>query len=158
MLWSGRSLENGLEEHPLRACFCLIVREGSACSNPGVFLVPFHVDGPSLPHCCTHLTCLHLCSLQMPNCLLKIPILGNSLAVQWLGLSTFTAVARVQSVVRELRSHKLRGMATKNKTKQNKPKQFFHKNCPGDLSQQEVLPSSVASPVLAPTVSLSMLS
>ena len=33
--------------------------------------------------------------------------LGNSLAVQWLGLSTFTARAQVQSLVRELRSHKL---------------------------------------------------
>ena len=36
---------------------------------------------------------------------LKITI-GNSLAVQWLGLGTFTAVARVQSLVGELRSHK----------------------------------------------------
>ena len=32
---------------------------------------------------------------------------GNSLAVQWLGLGTFTAVSLVQSLVRELRSHKL---------------------------------------------------
>ena len=31
----------------------------------------------------------------------------NSLAVQWLGLGAFTAVARVQSLVRELRSCKL---------------------------------------------------
>ena len=32
--------------------------------------------------------------------------LGNSLAVQWLGLSTFTARAQVQTLVGELRSHK----------------------------------------------------
>ena len=32
--------------------------------------------------------------------------LGNLLAVQWLGLSAFTAVTWVPSVVGELRSHK----------------------------------------------------
>ena len=32
--------------------------------------------------------------------------IGNSLVVQWLGLGIFTAVAQVQSLVRELRSHK----------------------------------------------------
>ena len=42
--------------------------------------------------------------------------LGNSLAVQWLGLGTFTAVAWLQSLARELRSCKLRG-AAKQKTK-----------------------------------------
>ena len=31
---------------------------------------------------------------------------GNFLAVQWLGLGTFTSVAQVQSLVRELRSCK----------------------------------------------------
>ena len=39
---------------------------------------------------------------------IKIRTLGNSLAVQWLGLTAFSAVARVQSLVRELRSHKTR--------------------------------------------------
>ena len=39
--------------------------------------------------------------------------LGNSLAVQWLGLGTFTAGAQVQSLVRELRSCKLCGVAKK---------------------------------------------
>ena len=34
-------------------------------------------------------------------------MLGHSLAVQWLELGAFTARARVQSLVRELRSHKL---------------------------------------------------
>ena len=33
--------------------------------------------------------------------------MGNSLAVQWLGLCAFTARAWVQSLVRELRPHKL---------------------------------------------------
>ena len=39
---------------------------------------------------------------------------GTSLAVQWLGLSTFTAVGRVQSLIRELRSHKPCGTANNN--------------------------------------------
>ena len=38
----------------------------------------------------------------------------HSLAVQWLGLSAFTVVAHVQSLIGELRSHKLRS-AAKNK-------------------------------------------
>ena len=42
-------------------------------------------------------------------------ITGNSLEVQWLGLGTFTAVAWVQSLVTELRSHKLCGMIQKKK-------------------------------------------
>ena len=36
---------------------------------------------------------------------------GNSLAVQWLGLGTFTAVAQVQSLVGEIRSCKPSGAA-----------------------------------------------
>ena len=35
--------------------------------------------------------------------------------VQWLGLGTFTARAWVQSLVRELRSHKMHGTAKKKK-------------------------------------------
>ena len=35
---------------------------------------------------------------------------GNSLVVQWLGLSAFTAMARVQFLVRELRFRKLQGV------------------------------------------------
>ena len=38
---------------------------------------------------------------------LKKECQGNSLAVQWLGLHELTAMAWVQSLVRELRSHKL---------------------------------------------------
>ena len=41
---------------------------------------------------------------------------GNSLAAQWLGLSTFTAMAWAQSLVGELRSCKLQGTA-KNREK-----------------------------------------
>ena len=48
------------------------------------------------------------------SCLFKKAAYGNSLEAHWLGLSTFTARAWVQSLVRELRSHKLCGMA-KNK-------------------------------------------
>ena len=39
----------------------------------------------------------------------------NSLAAQWLGLSTFSAVTQVSSLVRELRSHKPHGEAKKKK-------------------------------------------
>ena len=45
------------------------------------------------------------------------PVSGHSLAVQWLGLSAFTAMARVQSLVRELKSHKLSGADQKKKKK-----------------------------------------
>ena len=38
---------------------------------------------------------------------------GSSLAVQWLGLGAFTASAPVQSLVREIRSCKPRGVAKK---------------------------------------------
>ena len=43
--------------------------------------------------------------------------LGNSLAVQWLGLGTFTEVAQIQSLVGELRSRKSQhGQKKKKKT------------------------------------------
>ena len=45
---------------------------------------------------------------------------GTSLAVQWLGLGAFTAVARVQSLVRELRSRKVCGTAKNKRTKEDK--------------------------------------
>ena len=48
----------------------------------------------------------------------KFITVGNSLAVQWLGLSTFTAVARVQSLVGELRSRKPCSMAPSKKKRQ----------------------------------------
>ena len=40
---------------------------------------------------------------------------GNSLRVQWLGLSAFTAGAQVRFLVWELRSHKQRGAVQKKK-------------------------------------------
>ena len=43
---------------------------------------------------------------------------GNSLAVQWLGLGAFTALAQVQSLVRELRSRTQAAWC--GQTKQNK--------------------------------------
>ena len=44
-------------------------------------------------------------------CVLKIQAVGGSVAVQLLGLCPVTAVAWVHPLVRELRSHKLRGTA-----------------------------------------------
>ena len=50
-----------------------------------------------------------------------------AVVVQWLRLSTYTAGTQVQSLVRELNSHKPCSMVKKNnnniKTKQNKTKQ-----------------------------------
>ena len=46
----------------------------------------------------------------------------NSLAIQWLGLSTFTTVARAPSLVRELRSYKLHGGEKKFKKRQQDKK------------------------------------
>ena len=40
-------------------------------------------------------------------------LFGSSLAVQWLGLSTFSAGAQVQSLVRKLKSHKPCGVTKK---------------------------------------------
>ena len=48
----------------------------------------------------------------------------EALAVQWLGHSVFTATALVQSLVGELRSHKLCGTAKKI-SKFKKQKKFF---------------------------------
>ena len=48
---------------------------------------------------------------EMTSKTFKTPSFGNSLAVQWLGLGTFTASAQIQSLVRELRSCKPRGQA-----------------------------------------------
>ena len=43
----------------------------------------------------------------------------NFLAVQWVGFGTFTAVAWVQTLARELRSHRLCSMAQKNHSGEN---------------------------------------
>ena len=43
---------------------------------------------------------------------------GNSLAVQWLGLGTFTARAQVRSLFRELRSRKPSGAAKEKRKKE----------------------------------------
>ena len=42
---------------------------------------------------------------------------GHSLVVQWLGLGVFTAGAWVQSLVRELGSYKVSGVAKKKRKK-----------------------------------------
>ena len=57
-------------------------------------------------------------NLQAVKCQLYLnetTILVNSLGVKWLGLSAFTAVAQVQSLVGELRSHKPHSTAKKKK-------------------------------------------
>lgn len=48
--------------------------------------------------------------------------MGNPLAVQWSGLSAFTAVSPVQFLFREPRSHKPRSMVKKKKRERNEIK------------------------------------
>ena len=61
--------------------------------------------------------------LSQPNfknfedCKIKIHRVGNSPAVQWLGLGTFTATTQVQSMVRELRSYKPRSTVKQTRIK-----------------------------------------
>ena len=52
-------------------------------------------------------------------------IKGNSLAIQWLELGTFTAVAWLQYLVRELRSCKPRIVAKKKKKERKEIKTFL---------------------------------
>ena len=66
----------------------------------------------------------------------KLKLRGNSLVVQWLGLSTFTAGAQVQSLVGELRSCKPHGVAKKKKNKETKA-QRGTATFPGLHSKQE---------------------
>ena len=56
-------------------------------------------------------------TLEFPS---KKRKLGSSLAVQWLGLSAFTATDQIQSLVRELRPHKLSSVAKKKKKRKRK--------------------------------------
>ena len=46
---------------------------------------------------------------------------GDSLAVQWLGLCTFTVRARVPFLVKELRSHKQHVAGPKRRKKETSP-------------------------------------
>lgn len=47
---------------------------------------------------------------KIMNTVFEKTILENFLAIQWLGLSVFTAMARVQYLLKELRYHKLQGV------------------------------------------------
>ena len=59
----------------------------------------------------------------------KVNHLGNSLAVQWLGLNAFTAGAWVQSLVGELRSPQAtRGKKKKRKDRKKKKRKHTHTN------------------------------
>ena len=52
--------------------------------------------------------------LNIPN-VSKLLLPGITLKVQWIGLLIFTAVAKIQCLVRELRSCRLHGTAKKKK-------------------------------------------
>ena len=77
----------------------------------------------AVPNFVTHRSCKIIIV-----CCLKLLSLGNSLAVQWLGLSAFTAGARVQSLVRELRSHQPHGEAKKRKKTTKFGDDYLHNN------------------------------
>ena len=80
------------------------------------FLLPFQTGGTFKIHDLT-IACVFLS--HMKRCGLRLLDHWEFPAVQWLGLGNFTARARVQSLVRELRSHKLSGMAKKKKKRKN---------------------------------------
>ena len=58
----------------------------------------------------------HKFSLYMWYACIKIYRLGTFLVIQWLGLCTFTATALVQSLVKELKSHKHCVVAKRNRS------------------------------------------
>ena len=58
---------------------------------------------------------------------------GNSLVVQWLGLSAFIAMAWVQSLFGELRSHKLHAAAKKKEIHN----EISPHTCQNDYHQKE---------------------
>ena len=65
-----------------------------------------------------------------PPKLYQKAIKGNSLAVQWLGPSVFTAGAWVQPLVGELRSRKLRSEAKKKTTTTTTKNKSYSNNLP----------------------------
>ena len=86
-------------------------------NSPGMNITPAHLSNTSTS---THLQLLKI-SDAMPDAvgifssIKKIP--KNSLVSQWLGLSAFTLVTQVQSLVWELRSCKPCGVGKKKKEK-----------------------------------------
>ena len=64
--------------------------------------------------------CLGLPAAPSSEQVLKTHLLGNSLAVQWLGPGAFTAGAQVQSLVGELRSYRHGQKTKKTENKQKK--------------------------------------
>ena len=73
----------------------------------------------------------------------------NSLAAQWLGLSTFSAVTQVSSLVRELRSHKPHGEAkkkkkeSKNKNLSGSIKELLQRTKEPDLKNMRISPGKI---------------
>ena len=58
------------------------------------------------------------CEDESRQCLtFKVSEVWNSLMIQWLGLGAFTVGGQVKSLVKELRSLKLHGLAKKKKKK-----------------------------------------
>ena len=75
-------------------------------------VAPRHVES-SQTRDCTYVPCIsgqifiHCATREVPGLrVLKNRLIGNYLAIKWLGLGAFTAVAEVQSLVADLKSHK----------------------------------------------------
>ena len=65
---------------------------------------------------------------NLPHEEFKVRTTVSSLVVQWLGLGAFTAVARVQSLVRELRSQSLEAQPKKKGNDHKDDQQTREKN------------------------------
>ena len=79
---------------------------------------------------------------------LRVRKIRKSLAVQWLGLNAFTAmVARVPSLVRELRSRKPMGGAKQRKEKILFDFYLFLRQCLSFLYVVFLLPSDLPPPL-----------
>ena len=101
-----------------------------------------------------------LCSLSLEVFSTTGPIVGNSLVVHWLGLSAFTVLAWVQSLVREPRSCKPCKKKPKTKTvaiatSYVSQRKFLARSNVGETGERMAVSSaSFAEPILLPHFSL----
>ena len=120
-----------------RPCLFLTLQRALSCLTPWASLLLSKLIQSLEPH-----------SAWVTVCGLRKCFLGNSLVVQWLGLGAFTAVAQVQSLIGELKSHKPCGMAKKKK-KKCFLKSSWRRACPGSLASSSSWVGVVHKPTWA---------